>query len=139
MSTINERIAREAFGWTTETRKWYAGRENVSGLGFNTHLPMGHPDRKFSPHWFPVCDYDTNPADAMAVLKKCAEKCTVTVEFTAKNNLGNPQWMVARLESTGLKTVEDLCQCQPTLEAAICAFALKLFSPAAQAFNPDEK
>lgn len=72
--------------------------------------------------WEPTVD----DADAMAVLRKCAEKCTVTVECGINVN-NDWQAMVARLNQEGKKTVEDFCTCAPTLPLAICLFAKKLY------------
>ncbi len=139
MSTINERIARTVMGWTPETRKRYGGQDNIDGLGFNTHLSMGHPERHFMPLGVPVANYDTNPADAMSVLKVCGQKTAVAFERIPKEltTSGNEAWQIGAFED-GIYNRELLTRA-PTFEQAACEFALKLFSPAAQAFNPDDK
>jgi len=72
--------------------------------------------------WSPT----TDPAAAMEVMKKCAEKCTVTAECDASK----AQWLVAKLEDEwrGYGVVEANCKVAPTLELAICLFAKQLFS-----------
>lgn len=43
-----QRIAIAEFcGWKRETRKRYAGMDNVKGWGLNTHLPLGSFGREF--------------------------------------------------------------------------------------------
>lgn len=71
-------------------------------------LPNGQP-RRFS----------TNPADAMAVLKKCAEKQDVMLGF---NNHGK-RWAISKC-SSGLNSGYTEA---PTLELAIARFARKVF------------
>lgn len=71
--------------------------------------------------------YTTDPAAAMEVLKKCAEEQTVTVEHSDKNQLGQPQWLVALLGEHDGDYVEEFCKCAPTLELAICLFAKQVF------------
>jgi hypothetical protein len=70
-----------------------------------------------------VYKYTTDPAYAMEVLKKCAEKWIVTVEL-GKDGSGQSYAWVARLN---LGT-EDNFKCAPTLELAICLFAKQLFA-----------
>jgi hypothetical protein len=43
---INQAIG-EFCGWKPETRKMYAGENNVKGWGKNQHLDLGHRDREF--------------------------------------------------------------------------------------------
>ena len=100
----------------------------------------GHPGGCAKEYWQPppykfgvipvekVPKFTTNPADAMAVLEKCAEKCTVTIEC-AKNASGDWQAMVSRLNQEGRKTVEDFCKVADTLPLAICLFSKKIFAP----------
>lgn len=124
MSTINERIAREVMGFEL----------NANGM-IETWLPP-RSDGSTLRHDLCVPDYDTNPADAMAVLKVCLDKvATASLEIYQGCDEG-PEYkrsFCIYLEGD----MEGVSS--PTLEAAICAFALKLFSPAAQAFNPDDK
>lgn len=122
MSTINERIAREVMGWPTigafTPLKPYIQHGGFIADGIAEAFDTGINSHQFQP--------DTNPADALAVLKVCAEK---TGEMP-------------RIKPTeyGWRFVANHVEhFYPTLEAAICAFALALLSPAAQAFNPDEK
>jgi hypothetical protein len=67
-----------------------------------------------------------NMKDAGELLKRCAERCTVTIQ-KSKNQLGDEQFMVARLSEYGGEYVEDFCKCEPTLELALAQFALQLF------------
>jgi hypothetical protein len=115
-------IACNLFGWEPETRKMYAGSKNVAGYGRNKHLHPGHPERDFTPCTLMIPHYSTDPAAAMEVLKKCAEKWIVTVEL-GKDGSGQSYVWVARLN---LGT-EDNFKCAPTLELAICLFAKQLF------------
>lgn len=65
----------------------------------------------------------TESRDAFAVLEKCAEQCTVTVESSGKH------WTVCRLNLEGSGDyVEDFCKCDVTLPFAIARFARKLFA-----------
>ncbi len=106
MSTINERIAREVMGWLTH-ENWWLNEE-------------GEAERTIN-NWKP----DTNPADAMAVLKKCVEKCffPISIEFV----IPSQTWVV--------RVVGHECKA-PTLEAAICSFALVLFPPRSPGVQP---
>lgn len=73
-------------------------------------------------------DFSTDPAAAMEVLKKCAEKCTITVEF-GTTAFGATACMVAKLiDHDDGSYVEDFCKTEATLELAICLFAKQLFS-----------
>jgi hypothetical protein len=118
-------IMQHVMGWVPETRKLYGGEVNVKGFGKNTHLSLGDPYRQFTLD--PPAAYSTDPAAALLVLAKCAEKCVVTVEFgaTAENKM---QWMVARLEMEDNDRLEVDCKCAATLPEAICKFARQLFS-----------
>jgi hypothetical protein len=114
MSTINERIAREVFGFShTPPNRGLRHREYIYLENGDYVLTQ---DGKFQP--------DTNPTDAMSVLKKCAEKSCVFIACT------KGRWFVENNYHSGEGE---------TLEVATCAFALALFSPPAQAFNPDDK
>lgn len=64
-------------------------------------------------------------AEAMMLLEKCAEECTVTIE----RGSGGGSWMVARLNQHGDgEYVEDFCKCDFSLPVAIANFAKQLFS-----------
>ncbi len=125
MSTINERIAREVFGWK-DIELFYPPCQ----IGEVPRKPFLRAFR-CDGFWAKLPDYDTNPADALAVLKVCAEK-TDQVSITQCEG----DWAVCEGDGNGDSYPEGEGK---TLEAAICNFALKLFSPAAQAFNPDDK
>lgn len=117
------RLAEKLMNWLhcdSIDRLDHGGRFAVAGDKILIHGP-----RFTLREWNPL----TNRADALEVLEKCAEKCCVTVEYTAKNSAGNPQFMVAQLvgqDGSPPDLWEENCQCAPTLNEAICLFALKL-------------
>ncbi len=64
----------------------------------------------------------TNPADALAVLKKCAEKTVWGIEI---GKLKDGQWFVGLINVDG----NEIAAYGPTLESAIAQFARQLFNP----------
>ncbi len=103
MSTINERIAREVMGFEL----------NANGM-IETWLPPRSDGSKLRDDLC-VPAYDTNPTDALSVLKKCAEECTMSI------SLGSTGFWIGDCDKKSRYAIG------PTLESAICAFALKLF------------
>lgn len=104
---IDGEIARRLFGWKSS--------------------PLGNMDWQMVPP-FPFGDgskveccprFTTNPADAMAVLKRCAEKVG---DFAVCVSFDGSTWTVTHSDKYDAPRAEA-----PTLETAICKFALKLF------------
>ncbi len=141
MSTINERIAREVMGWspTFAIRKGdYFYRPGAHGYTTCLCDAGRYTKEEAERHLcrgeimdivpFPMPQPDTNPADAMAVLKVCAEK-TDQVSITQCEG----DWAVCEGDGNGDSYPEGEGK---TLEAAICNFALKLFSPRSPGVQP---
>lgn len=75
-------------------------------------------DMSLVPHERP--NYTTNPADAMAVLEKCAEKVSLGIEISRDDS---GEWFVENIGSDSTEAVMA-----DTLPLAIAKFARQLFS-----------
>jgi hypothetical protein len=115
---LDVEIAIKVFGY-----KWALFSDGISQLEPHTSKwierhggkwvdsPSGELDTVGAPH------YTTDPAAAMAVLEKCAEKCCLTMEMIYYDG---PHWRIY---------VEDIdgAAYAPTLPLAIALFAKKLY------------
>lgn len=119
-------IAKNVFGWKPETRKMYAGENNVKGFGLNQHLGRGDCERKFiNDYLFPLDRYSTDPAAAMQVLEKCAEKLAPQRLHIYAPTGACKIWLVSDCEGHNSTPSSGSAE---NLPEAICLFAQKLFS-----------
>jgi hypothetical protein len=127
MKTEELRIAiAEACGWKPEVRKMYAGMKRVKGWGLNTHLELGHGDRKFkmSPQQFPSYETDLNAMhEAANYLRNKDRMAYLTYGKTLEN-------LVARYNSLpGREAYHSIATCDAPADMRVEAFLIATTHP----------
>lgn len=133
LSRLNVCMAEKVMGWKRMTNNEYFAVDyyTADSMTDDWHNPDGTVAHHFDGQddqcndcsWNP-CE---NPADAMAVLKKCAEKCASTVyDDSVDVSKTRSGWQVGKMMLGHEWEISPYVEA-PTLELAICKFAEALF------------
>ncbi len=106
------RAVNEEMGWKPETRKFYAGKRNVKGWGFNTHLTLGSPHRFFTINGEHFTNYfaDLNACREMEETLTTGEACIYwsTIHSIAGDEANTGHWR--DLYATGHASAHQRCE-----------------------------
>lgn len=116
MRELDAWIAEHVMGWRLSTR---GGSWRSTDPGW---IDSENELQRIQENWKP----STDPAAALEVLKKCADKSDMPIEIDRKRDNGGPWRVETGVLSQGLVAIAP--RDQNTLELAICLFAKKLFS-----------